>query len=167
MYTDLYTMNKGFTLIELIISIALTTIILSMLVSFFKFQYDAYYNFYDSTSNSDNLRFLSTVLETQIRATPIIYNVNDCIYLKDIESPEYFNTYSLSNQIVYKTKTDSNLDSIGLGSNSQMAWNIDSFTITLTDQGNINMKISSKYKGKIVALNKEVKVMGKVITIKN
>jgi len=69
--------------------------------------------------------------------------------------------------MVYKIKADKNLDSIGLGSTSQIAWNIDGFFLTLTDEGNINIAISTTYEGKTIVVDKEVKVMGKVIVIDN
>jgi len=165
MHADLHTLKKGFTIIELSISMALITLILAALLFTFKFQYDTYDKLYHVTSSSDNLRYLSIVLETQIRTTPILYSIDGCIYLKDLESPEYFNTYTLNDRMVYKIKTDADLVSIGSGSTSQMTWNVDCFYLTLIDQNRMNIAISTTYEGKTIVVDKDVKIMGKVIVI--
>lgn len=167
MYKDLYTLRKGFTLIEVLISMAFIVIILSLLLSTFQFQYDTYENLYDATSGVDNLRFLSSTIETQIRATPTIYVLNNCVYLKDLETPEYLNYYTLSNGMVFKTKVDKYLDSIGLGSTSQISEKLDAFILTCTDNGKVKLVLTSTVSGKTYQVVKEVAFLGKVIVIRN
>lgn len=167
MHTNPHTLKKGFTLIELIISMSLILMILTMVLFTFKFQNDTYNKLYESTYNRENLRFLSIILETQVRATPKMYILNDQIYLKDLESPQYYNYYTLNNRMVMKTKTDKYLDSIGLGSTSQIAGDIDEFSLNYTDQGNLRLYLSTTYQDKKYVVEKEIKFMGKVIMIKN
>ncbi|MPW25126.1 prepilin-type N-terminal cleavage/methylation domain-containing protein [Alkalibaculum sp. M08DMB] len=166
MYSDLHKLRKGFTLVELIISLALLIIVLTTLLFTFKFQYDTYDKLYTDTYNAENLRYLSITLERQIRATPIIFIVNDRIYLKDLESPEYFNYYSLNNSILFKTKTDKALNSIGQGSTSQIAADIDFFALYYTE-GNIIICLETNYNKKNYEIVKVVRLMNKTVTINN
>ncbi|WP_303861089.1 PilW family protein [Alkalibaculum bacchi] len=165
MDSNIRTLNKGFTLIELIISLFLMTLILGAVFHHFYFQYSSYENLYGDITSMEKLRFLSIQLEKQICNTPRIYVVEGTVYLRDIETPEYYNYYTLTNKILYKTKTHSDLKDIGLGSKSQIANKIENFFITYIDSKTIQLTIEVSEGKKKARLQKDISVLGQVTVI--
>ena len=165
MDSNIPTLNKGFTLIELIISLFLMTLILGLVFHYFFFQYNSYENLYGDITSAEKLRFLSIQLEKQICNTPRIYIVGDTVYLKDIETPEYYNYYTLTNKILYKTKTHSDLKDIGLGSKSQIANKMDTFFMTYLNNKTIRLTIEASEGKRKATFQKDISVPGQVIVI--
>lgn len=165
MDSNIHTLNKGFTLIELIVSLLLMTLILGTVFHYFYFQYNTYENLYSDIASMEKLRFLSIQLEKQICNTPRIYVVGVTVYLKDIETPEYYNYYTLANKILYKTKTNSDLKDIGLGSKSQIANKIDTFFMTYIDSKTIQLTIEVSEGKRKAKLQKDILVSGQITVI--
>ena len=158
-------LNKGFTLIELIISFSLILIIISGLFSYFFFQYGTYERLYRELSSLEKLRFFTTHLEKQIGETSMIYMVNDRIYLKDLESPEYYNYYNLTGNMLYKIKTDCHLKDIGQGGKSQMVNQVDTFSLSYTENKTIRVIMVILIEGKMVRSQKDIVINGQVTVV--
>lgn len=165
MDSNIRALNKGFTLVELMISLFLMTLVIGTLFQHFYFQYNSYENLYKDIATMEKLRFLSIQLEKQISNTPRIYVVNGTVYLRDVETPEYYNYYTLTNKILYKTKTYSNLKDIGLGSKSQMANKVDSFFMTYMGSNIIELTIEVSEDKKKTRFQKDISVAGQIIVI--
>ncbi len=165
MDSDLRTLKKGFTLVELLISLLLMTLLLGAVFRQFYFQYNGYENLYGDITSMEKIRFLSIQLEKQICNTPKIYVVDGIVYVKDLETPEYYNYYTLANKMLYKIKTDSDLKDIGLGSRAQMANKIDVFFMTYIDSKNIQLTIEASKGSRKVKLQKNISICGQVIVI--
>ena len=65
MDSNIRALNKGFTLVELMISLFLMTLILGAVFHHFYFQYSSYENLYGDIISMEKLRFLSIQLEKQ------------------------------------------------------------------------------------------------------
>lgn len=154
--------RRGFTIIELILSLAIMVVLLTVSLYTFNLFFNTYDYLHLFTNSAENLRFFSTILERQINQCPAIYIVNNRIYLKDLETPEYYNYYTLKNGIIVKTKTNSQLLPIGLGETSQIAGDIEDFTLTYGEQG-FYLYLSTE--DKKYELSKEIRFFGKVVRI--
>ncbi|MFZ7120641.1 MAG: PilW family protein [Eubacteriaceae bacterium] len=167
MYPGANSIKNAFTLVEIVVSLALILIILTSMITFFNFQMNSYNTLYNSTIAIDNLRFFSVILEKQILNSEKIFVVNNKYYFKDLESPNYYNYYTHSKNIIYKNKTDQYLNSIGYGSTSQILSDINEFKIEIVDGKFILFELEASSSEKDYKLSKEIKYHGQIIIINN
>lgn len=156
---------KGYTLVEMLVSIFLILLIFTVMFSIFQISEDTYQSLFNRTAAEDNLRFLCINLETQIMHSDIIYIANDTVYFRDMETPVYFNYYYCYNNTLYKVKTTEKLNPIGSGSTSQYARGIIKYDITYVDGAYIQVNIESRIMGDVYSINREIPYGGKMITI--
>jgi hypothetical protein len=102
----------------------------------------------NSIYGENSVRYPMTILEKQIKDADRIYVYSGKVFIRDLESKDYFNTYDLEGSIVYRHKHGENLNSIGLGAKSQFTAYITKFSMELSGDAGILIKIESTYSGK-------------------
>lgn len=166
--------EKGFTLIELIIGIALMGIIFPVVGSMFFTGIRSYRTSEDQLESYYNARWAFMYIERQIKGSQQIYIKNDTknnftiVYLQDMETPQYYNYYFLNKntRILMRHKVNQELKSIGLGSTSQLAVNIENFELALNnDHSLLRLHIISEVNGKELDLESNIRVGGKIVNL--
>ncbi|NTW72386.1 MAG: hypothetical protein HGA49_09110 [Eubacteriaceae bacterium] len=157
--------KKGFTLIESVISVFLTVIAMTILIQVMQGQLFSFEQINRDMDGMNGIRYPMTILEKQIANSDNIYFMNGVMYLKDLESPSFYNYYSLGTGMLYKNKTDAKLATIGLGSLSQFASNITGFKAFLIDNRTIQISLSSQIDGKAYSAVKEIRAKSKIYVI--
>lgn len=157
--------NRGFTLIESVISVFLTVIAMTILIQMMHGQFFSFEQINRDMDGSSGIRYPMTILEKQIANSDHIYFMNGVMYLKDLESSSFYNYYSLGTGMLYKNKTDSKLSSIGLGSLSQFASNITEFKACLLDNHTIQISLSCQIDGKVYSSEKAVRAKSKIYVL--
>lgn len=149
--------QNGFTLLETIICIFLTLVVLTSTMQLVSAQALSIDTLKNSITGENSVRYPLTVLEKQIKSSDIIYVASGIVYIRDMETKDYFNTYSLGGKMLYKNKHSGNLNSIGLGARSQFASDIISFSMEPVGEDGILVKIESELHGRTYYREKLIK----------
>lgn len=150
--------EKGFTLVELIIVIALIGIVASVVASMFFTGIRSYQTAEDQLESYYNARWVFMYIERQIKHSEEVYMKDNIIYLQDIETPGYYNYYYLRGTgIIERHKVSSDtLYGIGRGETSQFASNIRKFQLTKAGDRLLHLHITSKVNGKELDLESDI-----------
>ncbi|MFZ7133850.1 MAG: hypothetical protein ACOWWR_16000 [Eubacteriales bacterium] len=154
-------------MIEMLISILLILLIFTAILISFQFGQKAYQSVYQKTTVEDNIRTLSIILERQILSSDKIYIVKDIFYLRDMETSTYFNYYYCSEGMLYKVKTNEQLERIGVGSTSQMAADIDEIQMISSGNDTLTLYLEYAIDGESYTLMKDIPYGGILIIIQN
>lgn len=142
--------TAGFSLIELLTSLAVVLLVLSMLLSGIIFMNTVKDNAEINQALGYNERYLNLYFQKQILQSEVIYIKNNRVYLQDLESPnDYYNYYLYSNGLLRRYKVDKNNLSPILGGSSQFADNFRSFSLTAGSNHDMVLKYSLEYQGKV------------------
>lgn len=149
--------EKGYTLVELIVTLAMVSMILLLLLSTFQFLMGVNEKIKYTEGSGRNVRDLHLFFQKQILKSEKIYEKKGVVYLQDMESEkyQYYNYYYLdkTSEILNRYKVNEiHLSSIGLGGKSQIADRIESFNMSA--EGN-NILITIKIKDQ----KKELKII--------
>ncbi|KNZ41430.1 prepilin-type N-terminal cleavage/methylation domain-containing protein [Acetobacterium bakii] len=124
--------NGGFSLIEMITVLTVIALVFMMLLFglFFSNTINTKARINQEIFNEE--RFLNLYFQKQILESRRIIVKSDRLYLQDLETPNYYNYYIMSNGMIKRYKVyETNLSTIGTGASSQLADNIKNFSISL------------------------------------
>lgn len=150
--------EKGFTLVEMLIVIALIGIIASIIASMFFTGIRSYQSSEDQLESYYSARWVFMYIERQIKSSEKVYTKGDTIYLQDMETPEYYNYYYLRGTGImerHKVSSDT-LNGIGRGETSQFAGNIRNFELTKRSDRLLHLYITSEVNSKELNLESNI-----------
>ena len=140
------TEKKGFTLMEVITTLAVTSMITVLCLSAVSFLNVFTAKVADPSSADSQFRSIHVFLQKQIETSDTIRIHNGQVYLRDMESSQYYNHYGYIQKVLYRYKSDNALIDIGPGDKSQLGISLDSFvleavTASGTPTGDIHLAI--------------------------
>lgn len=154
--------DKGVTLIELLIVIAIISLISMVVVSMFIFGIRSFKVAEQQIESYSNVRLTYLNLERQIRRSEKIFVKDDVVYIQDLESSaKYYNYYTLVGSQIKKCKVDKdNLVHIPYGYKSQFAENIVEFELIKIQESKntFRLKIVTEKEGNKLDLNSLIRV---------
>ncbi|WKY47114.1 prepilin-type N-terminal cleavage/methylation domain-containing protein [Eubacteriaceae bacterium ES3] len=145
--------QKGMTLIEVITALMVLGLVFSAILPglyLVNRLEDA-----DSSERQDSYieRMMSVYFKKQVYQSEVIYDKGGILYLQDLETPDYYNRYSLSGSTImrykYRKTTDNNLVSIGLGGTSQFERGFQSFSIKFSPENEEFIEITYRLTDKM------------------
>ncbi|MDK2905640.1 MAG: hypothetical protein PWR12_1716 [Eubacteriaceae bacterium] len=127
--------QKGSTLIEVILSLLLMGMVFSVILPGF---YLTHHLENTSLVNRRTVaveRMMTLYFKKQIYETDVIFQRGSLVYLRDLETANYYDRYNLNSQMVMRYKyvltSDNNLISIGSGGNSQFETGFKTFSLSI------------------------------------
>jgi type II secretory pathway pseudopilin PulG len=130
---DMKLSQKGSTLIEVILSLLLIGLVFSAVLPGFYLTYHLENTSFVNRRTAAVERMMTLYFKKQIYETDVIYRRGSLIYLRDLETANYYDRYNLGSQMVMRYKyvltSDGNLVSIGSGSTSQFETGFQTFSI--------------------------------------
>lgn len=145
--------NSGFSLIEVLITLSVTTLVFSMLLSGLIFTNTANKKAQGDQKKFCEERYINLYIQKQVLESQEIYlnEETKTVYLQDLETPELYNYYKNSNGIVYRIKVRKDtLKDIGMGGTSQFAESIQDFSLTLEPDKTIHLVYTLSYAGETI-----------------
>jgi prepilin-type N-terminal cleavage/methylation domain-containing protein len=117
--------NAGYTLVEVIIALAVITLVAALSLSTLSFFSGMVRRFSAQGSRDDEFRKMHLFFQKQIEKSDYLYIKDGNLYLQDMENPtKYYNYYQLNtgSGIIYRYKAAyGTLQNIGLGETSQFS----------------------------------------------
>lgn len=154
--------NKGVTLIELLITMAIIAMVTMITISIFLIASKSYHIAEQQVESYSSGRMAYLNLERQMKKSEKIFIKDNIIYIEDLENPhKYYNYYTLVGTQIkrHKVKKES-LVRIPNGCTSQFAENIAAFELTKTQENKntFRLKISSDKDGNKLELDSLIRV---------
>ncbi|HHT51119.1 MAG TPA: prepilin-type N-terminal cleavage/methylation domain-containing protein [Eubacteriaceae bacterium] len=150
----------GVTLVELIIVLALIGIVLTVAGSMFVVGISSFNTADEQVESYSSGRMAFLNIERQIKRSEEIYIKDNVVYIQDIESPLYYNYYTLEGSQIKKFKVDKDsLEHLPSGYKSQFAENILDFQLKKVDSEDIlQLRIEAVKEGKKIELSSHIRV---------
>ena len=145
--------NKGFSLIEVLITFSVIALVFSMLLSGLVFTNTVNKKVQGDQKIFRDERYINLYIQKQIlESEQIIFKKETgTVYLQDLETPELYNYYRSSHGIVYRIKVRKDtLKDIGMGGTSQFADSIPNFSLLLEPDDAIHLDYTLSYAGKTI-----------------
>ncbi len=126
--------NQGHTLIELIVTLGIMAMVLTLCFGTIGF-FNTMISKIDTTHPSESdLRFLHVFLQKQIESSDTLYLSGGELYVRDMETPTYFNHYKINSTsgLLYRYKSkeiNGVLKDIGAGEKSQLTSSLSAFSL--------------------------------------
>lgn len=170
-FMRILTEHKGYTLIEMLIALAISGLIAVILLYILQAGYQINGKVVEMGSLEQDIRYLNLYFQKQVLRSEQIYVENNSVFLQDMESSEknYFNKYRFDriNGRIYKEKVvlkDGQMQGIGAGESSQMANRIRSFGIFWDEATALVQVDITVYDGDITqTLNGRYRYTGEVV----
>jgi len=144
--------NMGFSLFEVITSLAVISLVFMMLLSGLFFSNAANKKAHINQKIYRDERYINLYIQKQVLESEKIFFKNGTVYLRDLETPDlYYNYYTNSYGLVYrkKVKKDTLMD-IGSGETSQFADSIQNFSLSLAPDNAIVLRYTLSYAGETI-----------------
>lgn len=157
--TSLKSKNRGFSLIEVLMTLGMMAMVFSMLLSGIVFTNTANKKAQGDQKIFRDERYINLYIQKQILESEKIFFQKETgiIYLRDPERSEdtppkwYYNYYKNKNQLVYRIKVkEDTLRDIGMGGTSQFADSIQDFSLSLGPDNAILLSYTLSYDGKTI-----------------
>lgn len=149
--------TKGYTLIELIVSLSVTSLLLLLLLSTLQFSNRVSESIKQSDGVGREVRNIHLFFQKQILKSEKIYIKDDRVYLQDTDhsNSSFYNYYDLNKEsgVLYRYKVyEQNLSSIGLGGTSQIGDQIEKFSMVVVDNM-VCLKIKFRLQTEVLSMD--------------
>ncbi|WKY43672.1 type II secretion system protein [Eubacteriaceae bacterium ES2] len=127
--------QKGSTLIEVILTLMLIGMVFSVILPAFFLTHKLENTTLVNRRTAAVERMMTLYFKKQVYETDVIYQRGSLVYLRDLETANYYDRYNQNSQLVMRYKyaltSDGNLVSIGSGGNSQFETGFKIFSIVI------------------------------------
>jgi len=164
--------NKGFSLIELLMTLGVISLVFIMLLTGLFFTATANKKAQINQKIFRDERYLNLYIQKQVLESDEIFVKNGTVYLRDPEKSEdippkwYYNYYTNSNGLVNRKKVKGDtLKDIGAGGSSQFAEGIQDFSLSLDGNSAIVLSYTLTYAGKEIQRETTIQY-GKTVVVR-